>query len=72
MIRWYFKSPDDWAGKPPVTSISMRDRWGGHLTLSVLRTNVDRWSRYLNEAIKEHPEVELGPRVTEALESLSR
>ncbi len=72
VIRWYRKYPDDWAGKPPVTSISMRDQRGSHLTLSVLRTDVDRWGRYLYGAIKGHPEVELGPRVTEALESLTR
>ena len=72
VIRWYWRSPDDWAGKPPVTSVSMRDRRGGHLTLSVLRNDVDRWGRYLFQAIKDHPEVELGPRVTEALENLTR
>ena len=72
VIRWYFKSPDDWAGKPPVTSISMRDRRGNHLTLNVLKTEVERWGAYLMQAIKEHPEVELGPRVTEALENFTR
>ncbi len=72
VIRWYFKSPDDWAGKPPVTSISMRDQRGNHLTLNVLKTDVEHWGVFLLQAIKDHPEVDLGPRVTEALESLTR
>lgn len=72
VVRWYFKSPDDWAGKPPVTSISMKDQRGNHLTLNVLKTDVERWGVYLLQAIRRQPEVELGPRVTEALESFTR
>ncbi|MBW8076602.1 MAG: hypothetical protein GJU76_00655 [Gallionella sp.] len=72
VIRFYVKSPDDWAGKPPVQSISISDRQGRHLTLGVRRTNVNRWGAYLLRAINEQPNVELGPRVIEALEDFTR
>lgn len=72
VIRWNFKAPDDWGGKPPVTSIFMRDQHGNQLTLNALRTDVERWGVYLLQAIKKQPEVELGPRVSEALESFTR
>jgi len=72
VIRFYVKYPDDWAGKPPVQSVYVRDRKGHHLDLSVQRTKVDHWGACLLRAIRAQSEVELGPRVVEALESFTR
>lgn len=72
VIRFNYKYPDDWAGKPPVQSFYVRDSNGHHLALSILRTGADRWGAYLLSAIREQPQLELGPRVMEALESITR
>jgi len=72
VIRWNWRSPDDWGGKPPVQAFCLRDTKGRHLALGVLRTGVDRWGVYLLRAIRENPEVELGPRVVDALNELTR
>ena len=72
VIRSYVKSPDDWAGKPPVQGFYVEDSSGHHLTLSVLRTGASRWGAYLLRAMKAQSEVDLGPRVVEALESITR
>jgi len=72
VIRFYAKYPDDSAGKPPVQGLYVRDADGHHLTLRFLRSGADRWGECLLHAIREQPEVELGPRVMEALASISR
>lgn len=72
VIRFFVKSPDDWAGKPPVQSFYISDCHGRHLTLGVQRTSVSRWGACLLRAINEQPNVELGPRVIEALEDFTR
>lgn len=72
VIRWNYKNPDDWAGKPPVQGFYMQDCEDHHLSLSVLRTKPGVWCAHLLRAIKEQTEVEIGPRVVEALESFVR
>lgn len=72
VLRWYVKSPDDWSGRPPVQGFDLRDAHHRHLTLGVVRTSVDRWGVYLLSAISDHPDIEVGPHVVEALEALTR
>jgi len=72
IVRFYTKYPDDWGGKPPVQGFYIRDRDGHYLALGILRTESGRWCRYLLRAIKGQPDVELGPRVIEALENFTR
>ena len=72
VVRFYVTSPDDWSGKLPVQSFYIRDSRGNHLTLGVLRTKVNLWGACLLRAINAKPDVELGPRVVEALEAFTR
>ena len=72
VIRWRVKSPDDWGGRPPVQGFYLRDANDSHLALGVVRTSVDRWGAFLLHAIKDQPDVELGPRVIDALEAFTR
>ncbi len=72
VIRWRVKSPDDWGGRPPVQGFYLRDANDSHLALGVVRTSVDRWGAFLLHAIKDQPEVQLGPRVIDALEAFTR
>jgi hypothetical protein len=72
VVRFYYKQPDDWGGKPPVQGFSLRDGQGHHLTLGVAHTGASRWGTYLLRAIEGDDEVELGPRVVEALRSVTR
>ena len=67
VVRFHYKQPDDWGGKPPVQGFSLRDGRGHHLTLGVAHTRASRWGAYLLRVIEGRPKVELGPRVVELL-----
>ena len=72
VIRFNYKDSNDWTGKLPVQGFYVRDSNGHHLTLNILRTGADRWGAILLSAIRDQPQLELGPRVMEALESITR
>lgn len=71
-FRWYFKSPDDWAGKHPVQAFRIEDRDGHQLTISVIGTRVDQWSPLLLRALESQTAVDLGPRTLESLKICAR
>jgi hypothetical protein len=71
-VNFYFKRPDDWAGKRPAQGFYLRDNKGHYLALRFLRTGANRWGAYLLSAVRKQPELELGPRVMETLERIIR
>lgn len=70
-IRWFSSSPDDWAGKPPIESYVVTDTAGHRLSLNAARTGAP-WAQRLLTALREQPDVELGPRVVESLTQFAR
>lgn len=72
IIRWYRKSPDDWAGKTPILGYVIEDGAGRSLVLDAIRSGAHRWVPYLQAALKDQPDVELGPRVMESLKDFVR
>lgn len=71
-VNFYFKRPDDWSGKRPAQSLVLRDDKGHHLALRFLRTDANRWGAYLLSEVRKNPELDLGPRVIETLERITR
>ena len=71
-VNFFFRKSDDWAGKRPSTGVVLADSAGHHLTLGFTRTRADRWGAYVLNAIKQQPDVDLGPRVMETLERIVR
>ena len=71
-VNFYFKRPDDWAGKRLAQGIYLRDNKGHQLALRFLRTGANRWGANLLSAVREQPELELGPRVMETLGRIIR
>lgn len=71
-VNFFFRQSDDWAGKRPATGVTLTDYEGHHVALRFLRTGADRWGAYVLSAIKQQPEVDLGPRVMETLERIVR
>ena len=72
VIRWYRTSPDDWAGKTPTQGYVIEDGAGRRLVLDAVRSGGHRWVPYIQAALKEQPDVELGPRVMESLKDFAR
>jgi hypothetical protein len=72
LLNFYFKQPDDWAGKRPAQGLVLRDNKGHHLALRFLRTGANRWGADLLSSVREKPELDLGPRVIETLERIVR
>lgn len=71
-LNFYFKRPDDWSEKRPAQGLVLRDNKGHRLALRFLRTGANRWGAYLLSAVRNDPELDLGPRVTETLERIIR
>ncbi|MBW4029537.1 MAG: hypothetical protein HIU57_02520 [Acidobacteria bacterium] len=71
-VNFYFKPSDDEAGKRPVQGLVLSDNSGHHLALRFSRTGANRWGEYLLSAVRQQPEVDLGPRVMETLERIVR
>ena len=71
-MNFFYRNPDDWAGLTPAQGFYIRDSHGHHLALRFLRTRANRWGSYLLSAIRERPQLELGPRVMETLERIVR
>jgi hypothetical protein len=69
--NFYYKRPDDWAGKPPAQGFNISDSVGHHLALRFLRTSADHWGAYLLGAVKAQPLLKLGPGVMETLERIT-
>jgi len=71
-VNFFFRQTDDWAGKRPASGLVLIDNEGHHLALRFLRTGADCWGAYLLSAMKQQPELDLGPRVMETLERIVR
>jgi hypothetical protein len=70
-FRWFYKSADDWGGKVPVRGYVIEDASGHHMSINVVRAGAP-WAGILLSALREQPEVELGPRVVQTLTDFAR
>ena len=70
-IRWFIKSPDDWSGVTPVQGYVIKDTDGHRVSINAARAGAP-WAPLLLAALREHPDVELGPRVLSSLSDFAR
>ncbi len=70
-VRWFYKSPDDWGGKPPIQGYVLSDTDGHRMFVNVARAGAP-WAPLLLSALTEQPDVELGPRVVPSLRDFAR
>ncbi|MDE3092887.1 MAG: hypothetical protein KGJ47_03770 [Acidobacteriota bacterium] len=70
-VRWFIKSPDDWGGVTPVQGYVIKDMEGHRVSINAVRAGAP-WAPLLLAALREHPDVELGPRVVPSLNDFAR